>query len=219
MSAPATRPLMRGLARAIVRLLTRTTVSGVEHVPAGGPLIVVFNHLGHLDAAVLIAGLPVDIEAIALADLLRVPVTGFIMRLYGVIPVHRDDIDHKLIKRALQELDAGRVLALAPEGRMSLTGALEQARGGAAYLALKSKAPILPIALTGSENRSVYGAWKRLRRPHITATIGEPLRVPDAPLSAQQRKTSLEQTSTLIMTRLARLLPAEYRGVYAGLVD
>ena len=215
MSAPITRPAVRLLARAVVRLLTRTTVIGREHVPARGPLLVTFNHLGHLDAVVLIATLPLDMDAMALSDLLRVPVTGQILRLYGVIAVHRDAFDRAVVEKALDVLANGGALALAPESRMSVTGALEQARGGAAYLALKSAAPILPVALTGTANQSIYGAWKKWRRPQLTITFGEPYALPALPLNGQERKQSLAGASTIIMTRIAALLPPDYRGVYA----
>ena len=215
MSAPITRPAVRLLARAVVRLLTRTTVVGREHVPQSGPLLVTFNHLGHLDAAVLIATLPLDMDAIALSDLLRVPVTGQILRLYGVIAVHRDMFDRAVVEQTLGVLAQGRAIILAPESRMSVTGALERARGGAAYLALKSGAKILPVALTGTANQSIYGAWKQRRRPRLTITIGEPYALPALPLSGQERKQSLADASTMIMTRIAALLPPDYRGVYA----
>lgn len=215
MSTPVTRPLMRLLARAVVRLLTHTTVSGAERLPTAGPLVVVFNHLGHLDALVLIASLPYDIQAIALSDLLNVPVTGFMLRLYGVIPVQRDQTDRAVVKRSLAVLSNGGVLVLAPEARMSVSGALERARDGAAYLALRAKAPLLPVGLTGTENDAVYGAWTRCRRPRITVSIGEPFTLPALPLDAPQRRQSLEHASTQIMTRLARLLPVQYQGVYA----
>jgi 1-acyl-sn-glycerol-3-phosphate acyltransferase len=218
MSAPKTRGAVRLVARAAVRLLSRTSVTGRENLPKSGPLLVTFNHLGHLDAAVLIAKLPYDADAIALSDLYNVPVTGQMLRLYGTIPVHRDVFDRAVLERAFAVLDAGGVLILAPEARMSVTGALERARGGAAYLALKTRAPILPVALTGAENTKVYGAWKRLRRPQITLTIGPVFHLPDLPLQGVERKESITQASTMIMTRIASLLPPSYRGVYADVV-
>ncbi len=214
MKAPVTRPAMRLLARVVVRLLTRTVVSGQEHLPRSGPLLIVINHLGHLDAPVLIAALPYSPEAIALSDLFHVPVTGQLLRLYGVIPVHRDVFDRTVVQTALSVLCQGKVLILAPEARMSVTGALETARGGAAYLALKSRAPILPVALTGTANARFYGEWKRLHRPRVTVAIGEPFALPDLPTRGAVRRRSLAEASTIIMTRLAELLPAEYRGVY-----
>lgn len=218
MSAPITRPLVRLLAGAVARFLTRTSVTGRERLPAGGPLLIAFNHLGHLDAIILIATLPYDMDAIALSDLFTVPLTGQMLRLYGAIPVHRDVFDRSVVERTLAALNQGGVVFLAPEARMSVSGALEHARGGAAYLALKGRATILPVALTGTTNSAVYGAWKQRRRPQVTLTIGEPFRLPELPLSGAQRRQLLDNVTTTIMTRIAELLPAEYRGVYADKV-
>jgi 1-acyl-sn-glycerol-3-phosphate acyltransferase len=210
---------MRLIARALLGLTTRTTARGLDHLPPTGPLLVVFNHLGHLDGALVVSLLPYSVEAVALADLFHVPLTGQMLRLYGAIAVHRDVVDRDVVERCVATLKRSGVVALAPEARMSVTGALEKARPGAAYLALKTGAPILPIALSGTENSAVYGAWRRRRRPRLTATIGEAFRLPELPLSGPQRRESLAQASNLIMTRLAALLPAAYRGVYTDAVS
>lgn len=200
------------LFRLLFGLLTRLEVEGLENVPSHGPLIVVFNHLGHLDAALLIAVLPWPVEGIALADLYRVPVTGQLLRLYGAIPVHRDEFDRQVIRRALRALGEGKVLVLAPEARMSVTGALERARPGAAYFALRSGAPILPVAITGPER--AYAKWKRLRRPRLTVTIGRPFVLPSYGGGSPTRHEKLAEATDEIMRRIAELLPPEYRGVY-----
>ena len=151
--------------RVFLRLFTRLETKGLENIPQGGPLLVAFNHLAHLDVALVLPFVPQPVEGIALENLYHVPVTGQLLRLYGTIPVHRDQFDRDVIRRALQVLAEGRILVLAPEARMSLTGALEQARQGAAYLALSSGAPVLPVAITGTE--TVPSDLKRLRRPRL----------------------------------------------------
>ncbi len=218
MARSVARQPLRLLARALM-LCTQMTVCGRENLPRGGPLLVVFNHLGHTDALVLVAVLPWEMEAVALSDLYRVPVTGQMLRLYGAIPVHRDVFDRAVVTRALAVLNNGGVLILAPEARMSVTGALEKARGGAAYLALKARVPILPVALTGTENSLFYGALKRLNRPRVSVAIGEVFRLPDLPIDGAQRKASIAQASDLIMARIAGLLPPAYRGIYANAVS
>jgi 1-acyl-sn-glycerol-3-phosphate acyltransferase len=153
-------------------------------------------------------------EAIVLADLYRVPVTGQLLRLYGTIPVHRDQFDRQVVRRALQVLAEGKVLALAPEARMSLTGALERARHGVAYLALRSGAPILPVAITGTE--SVLSELRRLRRPWLTVTIGELIIPPPRASQAQVRRQQIAELTDEIMHRIAAMLPPEYQGVYTN---
>jgi cytidylate kinase len=201
------------LLRLLFRLFTRLEVRGLENVPTGGPLLVAFNHLAHLDAPLVMAWLPWPVEGIALEDLYHVPITGQLLRLYGTIPVHRDQFDREVIRRALQVLAEGKVLALAPEARMSLSGALERARHGVAYLALRSGAPILPVGITGTER--ALSELRRLQRPRLTVTIGELLITPPWASDAQARRQQVAELTDEIMHRIAALLPPEYRGVYA----
>ena len=160
----------RALLRFLFQVLTRLEVRGLERMPAEGPLLVAFNHLAHLDGPLIVAFLPREVEGIALSDLYEVPVTGQLLRLYGTIPVYRDEFDRAVLRRALAVLAEGKALALAPEARMSVTGALERARHGVAYLALRSGAPILPVALTGTE--LIPGTLTRLQRAPVTMTVG-----------------------------------------------
>ncbi len=85
----------------------------------------------------------------------------------------------------------GRFMIIAPEGRYTLAGGLEEGGPGAAYLALKAKAPIIPIALTGTENASVYGNLRRLKRAKVTLTVGQPFHIEGA---AEDRKRTRAAT-------------------------
>jgi 1-acyl-sn-glycerol-3-phosphate acyltransferase len=200
--------------RVFLRLCTRLEIKGLDNIPQGGPLLVAFNHLAHLDAALVLPFLPQPVEGVALEDLYHVPVTGQLLRLYGTIPVHRDQFDREVIRRALQALAEGKMLALAPEARQSLTGALEQARQGVAYLALRSGAPILPVADTGTE--TVPSDLKRLRRPRLTVTFGEVIITPPRASKPQAQRQQVAELTDEIMYRIAAMLPPEYRGVYGG---
>ena len=200
--------------KVLLKLFTHLEVTGSEIIPTGGPLLVAFNHLAHLDAALVVPFLPQPVEGIALENLYHVPITGQLLRLYGAIPVHRDQFDRDVIRRALQALAEGKMLALAPEARMSLTGALERARQGAAYLALNSGAPILPVAITGTE--TVPSDLKRLRRPRLTVTFGEVIVTPPRASKPQARRQQVAELTDEIMYCIAAMLPPEYRGVYGG---
>ena len=209
----ARRRALVGTVRTMLRLLTHWEVRGWENLPAGGPLIVVFNHIAHLDGPLVIASLPWEVEIIALSDLYAVPITGWLLRLYGVIAVHRDEFDRDAVRRALEALSAGKVLALSPEARRSAGGTLEQGRAGVGYLALRSGAPLLPIGITGTE--AVITTIKSLRRPRLTINIGPSFR-PNGPLArGAARHLQWEAARHEIMTRIAALLPVAYRGYYA----
>jgi 1-acyl-sn-glycerol-3-phosphate acyltransferase len=207
------RRLLLSFLRASFKLSAHCEISGRANIPASGPLLVVFNHLAHLDGPLVLATMPFEVEGIGLADLYRVPVTGQLMRLYGLIPVHRDQYDREVLRRALQVLAEGRVLALAPEARQSPTCTLERGRNGAAYLALRSGAPLLPIGITGTE--TMYSAWRKLRRPRLTVNIGVPFHLRGPLAHGADRHAQLDAGREQIMGRVAALLPSQYRGVYA----
>lgn len=210
------RGLWRRVARWAARLLTRTEVFGLEHFPLQGPALIVVNHLGDADVAIGLAYFPILPDALAKAELYDAPLLGKWMDAYGVIWVHRGQPDRRALRATVQALQEGRMVGLAPEGRQSVTGALEAGTGGAAYLALKAQEalgqpiPILPVAFTGTENKNVFGSLRRLRRGRITMTVG--------PIFYLERQEDLREAidagTEIIMRSLAGLLPVEYQGVY-----
>jgi 1-acyl-sn-glycerol-3-phosphate acyltransferase len=202
----AARLTLRGL----LGLTTRLHIEGLDNIPHSDAAIIAFNHLGHLDPLLVSAFSPRAPEFIALADLLNVPGTSLALHAYGVIPIYRDEYDRQVIRAALDTLDRGDLLALAPEARQSPNAALEKGREGVAYLALKSGVPVVPVGITGTQN--VYAAWRQRRRPDICMRVGTPFR-----LSAQfglNRREALEAAHSVIMKHIAQLLPIEYRGYW-----
>lgn len=203
---------LRSLLRILLSLLTHWEVEGEENLPPGGPLLVVFNHLAWFDAPLAIAALPWPMTGIALKDLQRIPVTGQLLSLTGVIWVDRGRYDREALRQALTLLKEGGVLGIAPEGRMSVTGALERGKTGPVFIARKADVPILPIGITGTEK--ALGEWRSFRRAHLKAVIGRVFRLPERG-RFESRKEERQADADFIMERLAELLPPEYRGVYA----
>ncbi|MCS7286079.1 MAG: lysophospholipid acyltransferase family protein [Anaerolineae bacterium] len=195
--------------RFLFKLLSKVEVRGRENVPREGPIIIAINHLGHLDAPLVVAFTPREVEGIALVDLYRVPVVGQLLRLYGVIPVHRDQFDRNVINLSLKVLAQGKALALAPEARRSPSKALEKARNGVAYLAMKGQVPVIPAAITGTEDAPEK--LLKFQRPRITLTFGRPITPP--PFS--RNKAALESFTEKIMREIAAMLPPRYRGYYS----
>jgi 1-acyl-sn-glycerol-3-phosphate acyltransferase len=204
------RGMVRWLARLAVFLLTRTRVSGLEKLLERGPGLLVFNHLGDADLVVWAAYTPLVVEALGKVELLDFPILGKLLDAYGVIWVHRGQPDRAAFRAVFEGFKEGRMVAIAPEGRESLTGSLEEGTGGAAYLALKSGVPVIPVTFTGTENWRIYGNLKRLRRTDVTVTIGDPFKISSLP----GRREAVERGTELIMRRLAEQLPEEYRGMY-----
>ncbi len=208
------RRILRGLLRIVLKLVvwlfTSTEVSGLENTPQDGPLLMVSNHLGDADAIVGLAFTPRPVEVIAKSELYHIPMFGKLVDAYGVIWVHRGQPDRRALRVTLDALKQGRAVAIAPEGRESLTGGLEEGTGGAAYIAYKSKAPILPVTMTGTENRRLLENIKRFKRTRVTMTIGPPFYLDDYP----DRREAVSQGTLQIMQALARQLPPQYQGVF-----
>jgi len=218
-----TRRLFRLFARRLAKLLVfftlKVTVRGLENFPQHGPALIVINHLGDADAVLLAAVLPTAIDGMGKIELDEHWLVGPVFRAYGVIYVHRGRPDRKAIRAALDGLAQGRFVALAPEGRQSVAGKLEEGTEGAAFLALKSGAPIVPIAMTGTENEKVYHRkwWQRVP---ATLTVGKPFKLEepaDGEVPKRLRDQSLMRAGTnQIMLALAELLPESYRGKFVS---
>jgi 1-acyl-sn-glycerol-3-phosphate acyltransferase len=206
----AFRAFTRAVAKLLAFLTMRARITGLENFPVHGPALVVINHLGDADAVLVMASLSAAIEAMGKIELNDHWLVGPVFRAYGIIWVHRGRPDRKALRAALDGLAQGRMVALAPEGRQSLTGGLEDGNEGAAFLALKSGAPIVPIAITGTENQNIYGQMKRLKRAPVTLSVGEPFVLREK----ADRQEMLREGTRQIMEALAALLPMAYRGKY-----
>ncbi|MBM2825017.1 MAG: 1-acyl-sn-glycerol-3-phosphate acyltransferase [Dehalococcoidales bacterium] len=192
----------------LFRLLTRCQVNGRENVPSDGPLLVVANHLSLADVPLLGISFERRLVFMAKVNLFRYPLVSSLMRLYASIPLRRGKADREALRRAIQWLTDGQVLAMFPEGTRSRTGQLGHAFPGSALIASHSGATVLPVGISGTERISRL-AW-RLCRPRITVNIGSPLHLP--PASGKLTKAELAARTELIMERIAELLPSEYRG-------
>lgn len=204
------RKLMQWFSKFLVFIWTRTETVGLNNIPEKGPAIIVANHLGDADFILGLAYSSLIIEPMAKIELYEMPVLGKVLDAYGVIWVHRGQPDRKALRAVMEAMDEERMVAIAPEGRESLTGALEKGTDGAAYLALKTDAPILPVTFTGTENRRVFDNLKRFRRTDMTLTIGKPFQLD----RSRDLRSSMQLGTETIMHALARQLPMRYRGYY-----
>jgi 1-acyl-sn-glycerol-3-phosphate acyltransferase len=209
------RWILKFLIYGIVTLLTRVQVEGRENLPTKGPVLFVSNHLGDADAIIGLAFARVPFDLLGKTELYDVPILGTLMHAYGTIWVHRGQPDRKAIRAALDGLTEGRMVAIAPEGRESLSGALEEGTSGAAYLALKADVAVQAIVFTGTENQIIYGNLRTLRRTPVTITIGKPFRL----VRQGSLRQAVEEGTRTIMITLAQMLPPEYRGVYRDVLE
>lgn len=206
--------------RGLLAGLTRVRVEGaVDWIPREGPLIIASNHASNLDVPVIASQLMHRTgrrwQWLGKRELFAWPVVGTIAVHGGVHAVDRDAGDVEAYRLAKKILDEGHVLFVFPEGTRSRDGTLQRARDGAAVLALRTGAPIVPIGIAGS-----FARWPRGQKiPHpggrVTVRIGTPFRLADELPAGLDRKTATPAATELIMRRIAALLPAELRGAYA----
>lgn len=205
------------LDRFLVRIYIRSVeVEGVEHVPLHGPLILVSNHLNNADPPMVAGFIPRHPTFMAKQEMFGWPVLGAAFRLYGAFPVRRFEADLAALRKACEVLRAGEMLVMFPEGTRSRTGGLQPAHPGTAIIALRSRAPILPVAITGTEGLRGW-PWMFLRPflgPRVRIVIGKPFFLPEVERADAE---AAKRCTDIIMRRIAELLPERYRGVYAGL--
>src|SRR5690606_34937430 len=135
--------------RLLFRLVYRWEIRGAEHVPSEGAVVVCCNHINNLDPPLLGSALERPIRFMAKEELFKIPVLSFLIRRFGAFPVNRGAADKRAVKQALTFLKQGEVLGVFPEGTRSRTGELGAGHTGAAFIALKGKAQVVPAAVIG----------------------------------------------------------------------
>ena len=209
------RNVLRWLLRVVgLPLLARVdAVEGVENVPAEGNAIIMINHVSFIDPFVVANPLPRNLVALAKVEVYDYPIVGIIPKLLGVIPVKRDEVDRQAVQRCLEVLKAGEMILLAPEGTRG--PALREGREGVAYLASRSGAPVVPVAVDGTDGFPALRGTKRWRQPGGRVRFGRPFRY-HADLRRAKADTLRKMTDEAMYV-VASMLPENRRGVYADL--
>ena len=197
----------------LARLLFRARVEGVEHMPRTGPFIVVTNHCSNLDPPILgwATGHQIGrvVHFMAKAEMRRWPIVGWMASQTGVYFIRRGEADRAAQRFSLEALAAGRPIAMFVEGTRSRNGRLKAGRNGAALLAIRSGAPVVPVGIAGTQR--IFPGRSRVPRPtRVSVRIGEPLRLPHQPDGRIDRATLAEGTEQ-IMRAIDALLPPEQR--------
>lgn len=204
---------MRAVLNMLYGLLMRREVFGPENIPAEGPCLLVFNHLSNFDAHLLYCLVDrKDLTGLFAADYRAHPFFRFMVEAPGGLWLRRGEGDRRTLRAALDLLERGWLVGIAPEGRRSSTAALNPARRGAAFLATRADVPILPVGIAGTEK--IAAGMKRFRRVTVTVRVGEPFRLPLREFGGSRQH--LQTCTDLIMCRIAALLPISYRGAYTA---
>lgn len=210
-----TRPFLKTLFRGIFRALARTTITGADQIPYGKPYVVAMNHVSIFDPPFVAAFWPEQLEIIGAIDVFGKPGQGQLLRLYGVVPVHRGDYDRPLLTKIISMIKSGHPLLIAPEGARSHDPAMRRARPGIAYIVEKTGVPVVPVGLVGTTE----DFWQRARggeKPPLEMRIGKPVVLPPITTLGTQKHAARQQNADLVMSYIAGLLPEEYRGAYAN---
>ncbi|CAM4068585.1 1-acyl-sn-glycerol-3-phosphate acyltransferase [Nocardiopsis gilva] len=217
------RPLLYGTLRATAsalgRVLYRPTIDGLEHIPRTGPVILAGNHLSFSDSVVIPLAVPRRVRFLAKSDYFAGPgVKGRLSRLtfnaLGAVPVRRGTAREAIdaLELGLKVLRDGEAFAIYPEGTRSRDGRLYRGRTGVAHLALESGAPVVPVALSGTERIQPIGA-RVPRIAEISIRFGAPMYF-GAEYARMKPGPARREITDEIMAAIQRLSGQEEAGVY-----
>ena len=203
---------LRSIVRFVMNIIADVEVVGLDKLPQGN-LMIAANHLGRLDTAVLLYAIDREDIIMAVAEKYKDHfLFGAIGRAVNAIWLNRFEADFSALREILARMQKGGLMVIAPEGTRSKTEALQEGKMGVAFLASKSGYPVMPIALTGTEDRGVITNLKRFRRSKIKAVAGELFYI-EVP-KGKGREEAMRNATDEIMCQIAAKLPESYRGFY-----
>ncbi|WP_243372260.1 lysophospholipid acyltransferase family protein [Geotalea sp. SG265] len=199
--------LLRVVFSFYLRIFHLLQIKGRQHLPANGPLILCANHSSYFDSMLLALCTNRQVHFLIYQSFYHHPLLGWFIRKCGAIAVTQSGNDNEAMGRALAVLRDGGIIGIFPEGRLSLTGIPNEAKPGAALLALASGAPIVPVTIRGAH--VVFGKGKKRPSPgSIMVDIHTPV-YPDR--LKRKDKTYLRAVTDQVMGRIERRLAAYRR--------
>ena len=207
------RRFLHWLSKPAFHLVSELTITGEDNLPKSGPLIMVGNHFSFIDPVCFVRLAPWPIEFVGGADMPHAPLaTRILPRLWGYHPLYRGTGAKDSLKAAEGILRQGGVLGIFPEAGNWAT-VLRPARPGTAFLAARTRAPILPVGLVGLND--VFPSLRRGRRARIQFNIGKPFGPFHTDGRGQRLRAQLDEVGHEIMRHIAELIPPEKRGYYS----
>lgn len=204
----------------LFRILFRMRVYGLKNIPRSGGALMIGNHVHNADPVLMMTACPRPTHFMAKEEIWKVPVASWIATKTGAFPVRRGTADRAALRRADEILQDGRLVVIFPEGTRSVTGGLKKAFPGVSLIATKSGAPLIPVAVLGTEDIPGNGAKQKKRDrfwPKTAIVFGEPFHLlthkPDGD------RWPLEELSDAMMIEIARILPASRHGEFAAMSD
>jgi 1-acyl-sn-glycerol-3-phosphate acyltransferase len=209
---------LRWLARRIAGTVLAgiLSIEGRDNVPRAGPLLVCPNHIGTVDPPLVPAYLPRgDSWSMAKSEYFAKPgFTRWIFTAYQAFPVVRHTADRGALRRAFEVLKGGHVLVVYPEGTRVESGLLAEPEPGAGFIALRSRAQVVPVAISGTHKALPKGRVIPSRHP-VRIAFGRPFRIRERHPDGSRVRAA--EAADAIMLAIAEMLPAGQRGRYADL--
>ena len=208
------RNFLRWLIHVVLKLITKINVTGYENLPRKGGFVIAVNHLGILDAPMAYYSLDNWNLFIPVAEKWEEnPLLRWLGKHLNFIFINRFKPDLKAMREMMKRMEEGQTLVIAPEGTRARDEKMAQGKPGVAYLASKMGWQIVPVAISGSEDRLLSGNLKRFRRTPIKIIAGKPFTLP--PFPKTNREEVLQEYADEIMCRIAVMLPERNRGYYS----
>ena len=207
------RTLLKGVIHIALHSLTNFELIGKEHFPDQCPLIIAGNHFSYADSVAMLQIAPPSIEMFSGANPAFTPGWARLLpKLWGVLYVYRGTGSRRALRQAESVLKQGGYFGIFPEGG-AWARMLRPARPGAAFLAARTSAPVLPVAFTGF--RDVFPL--RLRdQAEVKIKIGKPIGPFHTRGRGRKRRQQLDEIGEEIMQAIAELLPDHLRGKYSS---
>jgi 1-acyl-sn-glycerol-3-phosphate acyltransferase len=205
-------PVAKALLRPATKVVWRVTVGNVEHVPKVGPAILAPNHLSFLDPVILIGVLPRRITYVGKAEYLDSWKTKYLFPAVGMIPIDRagGEAAFGALDLAAEVLMRGELFGIFPEGTRSRDGYLHRGRTGVARLAARTKAPVIPVGIRGTDRIQPPGASVPRPFKRCEVRFGAPIAADHVSTAADFRNLTDE-----ILYEIAQLSGQTYVDCYA----
>ncbi|MGI5158137.1 lysophospholipid acyltransferase family protein [Microbispora sp. CA-102843] len=209
-------PALKLISVPVMHALWRPRLEGLEHVPAHGPAILASNHLSVLDSFFMPAVVPRMVRFVAKKEYFTGnPLVAAWMRAMGAMEIDRENVSaaQDMLDAAVEVLKAGELFGIYPEGTRSPDGRLYRGKVGVAWLSLTTGAPVVPVAMLGTEK--VLPPGTSVPRLHsIGVRFGEPMTFTGDPGSARDRRRVTDE----VMAAIQRLSGQEYVSRYGASV-
>ncbi len=188
----------------LIRLYTRMTINGREHLPATGAYVLAPVHRSYPDTPIASCVSRRRLRFMGKDSMWKNQQFGWVLSALGAFPVTRGTADREALRRAIEVLETGDPLVLFPEGERKQGPIVQPLFDGAVYIAIKTGVPIVPVGIGGSE-RVMPRKAKFVYPRKVHVEIGPPIPAPVAPDGGRLQRTVYRKHSAMLHAEMQRL--------------